>query len=210
MISKSVRNRFHTVYWDPPKTHIGEPTIFIPNHHGWFDGYLMYLALKRLQMVTMDWIEEYDAFPLFGKIGGMPFPKDDARRRAMTIRRSITKMEEDGTNLLLFAEGRLHYGPEVLPFPDGFDRLVQRFRAKSVTPVAIVYEHSLHERPEAFLRFGSPVPLDIASSESIHSTIVKLLDSLGKDVINGKTFDLLHRGTKDVNERWDMRRLPGK
>jgi len=211
MIRRSVRRVFRNVYWIRPETPVAEPAIFVPNHHGWHDGYLMYLALSALKLENPfhDWIQEYEAFPLFGRVGGMPFPADDAGRRAATIRQTIRWMREERRNLLLFAEGVLHRPPELLPFGKSLELVASKVPDTKVVPVAIRYEHSLHERPEATLLFGSPMPPGPDLAARTRLQVAALLDRLAAILaLEPERRQILHPGTPDVNERMDMRRLP--
>lgn len=218
MIRLAVHRSFRNVYWIPPVKPISEPAIFVPNHHGWHDGYLMYLALSALRLHGFhDWIQEFDAFPLFGKIGGMPFPENDPMRRAATIRRTIRLMRQEQRSLLLFAEGVLHRPPKLLPFGKSLSTIATHVPNASVVPVAIRYEHNIHERPEAYILFGDaiPTPTPIAGKPNelpAHTRLVvaALLDRIAATLtVEPETFRILHRGTPDVNERWDMRKIPG-
>jgi len=205
MIRRSVKARFHTVYWNDPKLQ-GGPYVFVPNHHGWFDGYVMFLALTKLQVPFVDWITEFDAFPLFGKVGGMPFPADDPERRTKTIRQTL-KMMRDGRSLLLFAESHLHYPPELLPFSRVLETIVAKVPNSRVVPVAIRYELALHERPEAFLTFGAPMT---GRPEDARQAVDELLQESRARIPSREGFVPLFHGTKDVNERWDMRRVKSR
>jgi 1-acyl-sn-glycerol-3-phosphate acyltransferase len=212
MIRRSVRRTFRNVYWLPPEGPVPEPAIFVPNHHGWHDGYLMYLALSALglQNPFHDWIQEYDAFPLFGKIGGMPFPADDAGRRAATIRRTIRGMREENRSLMLFAEAILHRPPELLPFGKSLELVAGKVPGVTVIPVGIRYEHNVHERPEASLLFGAPMTPGPDLSARTRLEVAALLDRLAAiRAVDPERLRVLHPGTLDVNERMDMRRIPG-
>lgn len=170
----------------------------------------MYLALTRLNLIGIhDWIQEYDTFPLFGQIGGMPFPADDPARRAATIRQSIRYMQDERHSLLLFAEGVLHRPPQLLPFGKSLDMLVKRVPNVTVYPVGIRYELAMHERPECFIRFGSPIEAGPEFAQRTRLAVAAQLDRIAVDRITApETFELLHKGTADVNERWDLRDLP--
>lgn len=206
MIRRAVRRRFHTVYWQPPNFDIQTPAIFVPNHHGWFDGYLMFHVVQSLGVPTLDWIQEFDAFPLFSKIGGMPYPLNDPKRRAFTVKRTIRKMREEGWSLLLFAEAQLHYPPDLLEFGRALETVSDKVPNAQVIPVGIRYEMALHERPEAFIGFGSPVPLGVGLCERTQSAVANVLGNLGCQITRGKEqFSVLAKGTSDVNERWDLR-----
>ena len=114
MIRRSVRARFHSVYWNQiPRPNA--PALFYANHHGWMDGYLMFHLISELRVRCLDWIEEFDSFPLFGRIGGMKFDRTDTQSRALTIRKTIREMNA-GASLVIFPEGVLHRPPDLLPF----------------------------------------------------------------------------------------------
>ena len=207
MIRRTVRRRFRAVYWNRPPQRLGPRTVFVVNHHGWHDGYLMFHVVSQLQTPTLDWIQEYASFPLFGRIGGMPFPADKPQVRAATIRQTIRKMTSEGWSLCLFAEGTLHRPPDVWPLGRSLDLIRRQVPDAVIVPVALVYDMSLHERPEAFVRLGEPI---LPRSETdVHATLVELLQSVRHDVQHHPdAFEVLVRGTLDVNERWDVRRAP--
>jgi 1-acyl-sn-glycerol-3-phosphate acyltransferase len=210
MIRRSVRRRFHNVYWIPPSQTLREPCIFVPNHHGWFDGYLMFNVVSKLGLPTLDWIQEFDAFPLFAKIGGMPYPLNDIKRRAATVKRTIRLMREDAWSLLLFAEAHLHYPPDLLEFGKALETVAAKVPGVQIIPVAIQYEMAMHERPEAFITFGEPVSLGDNLASRTRLAVQELL-TRSKALIRSESrpFEVLAPGTPDVNERWDLRkRLP--
>ena len=211
MIRRSVRKAFHTVHWSPPKGTPAAPAILVANHHGWHDGYLMYLAATALGVRVVDWIAEFDAFPLFGKIGGMRFPADDPAARAATIRRTIRLMREEKRSLLLFAEGTLHRPSGLMPFGKALETVARAVPEARIVPVAIRYELSMHERPEAWLRFGEEVARGDDLAARTRLAVAAGLDALAAELrFSPDRFETLARGTLDVNERWDVRRLKGK
>lgn len=207
MIRRSVRKNFRAVYWDPPTFELRHPTVFFANHHGWYDGYLMFHAVEALGVRCLDWIQEYDAFPLFGSVGGLPFPVDDPGRRAATIRKTVRALKSKTASLVLFPEQPLHYPPDVHVFGAAMELLARQVPEVVFCPVAIRYEFALHERAEGFLRFGAPVPLSRDLLTVGRDRLVDLLNGLVEDIRTGREFPVLAHGTKSVNERWDMRRF---
>ncbi len=206
MIRRSVKKRFYSVQYLPPAQPISEPCILVPNHHGWHDGYLMFLLAERLQLPIVDWIAEFDAFPLFRSVGGLPFPANNPARRASTIRQTIRHMQNGEKNLILFAEGVLHRPPEVMPFGKSLELLTRRVPNASVIPVAIRYELSMHERPQAYISVGGPVEKGDQMVVTSRLAVKRLLDELAVKIrFQPQEFQSLHQGTRDVNERWDMR-----
>jgi 1-acyl-sn-glycerol-3-phosphate acyltransferase len=208
MIRRSVRTRFHTVYWEAPSFDLTSPVIFVPNHHGWFDGYLMFHVVSKLGIPTLDWIQEFDAFPLFAKVGGMAYPAGDATRRARTVKRTIRLMREQGWSLLLFAESHLHYPPDLLEFGRALETIVEKVPDVQIVPVAIQYEAAMHERPEAFIRIGSPIEKGADLLGRVRDQVQRELEVLHRTIREpNRKLETLVTGTRDVNERLDMRRL---
>lgn len=209
MIRRTVRARFRNVYWDGPMA-LEPPVVFAANHHGWHDGYLMFHFVTALRVRTVDWIAEFGAFPLFAKIGGMPFPPGDASARAATLRRTIRLMREDRRSLCIFPEGVLHPGPELLPYGRALDVVLSKVPGATLVPVAIHYAMGMHERPEAWLRAGAPLEGPQRTADDCRSATVDLLRCLREDVRAAPDqFTTLAKGTPDVNERWDARKLRG-
>ena len=208
MIRRDLRRSFHTIGWVPPATEIPSPAIFVPNHHGWHDGYLMYVALTRLGIPFVDWIAEYDSFPFFGKVGGMPFPPNDSVRRAATIKKTIRLMRQDSMSLLLFAERDLHRPPMVAKLGESLEFMSKHGEPKAIVPVAIRYEMGMHQRPEAYVEFGTPVEPGLRLGHRTKHAIAGNLDRLISRIrYEPDTLSCLQEGTLDISERWDFAKL---
>jgi 1-acyl-sn-glycerol-3-phosphate acyltransferase len=211
MIRRSVCARFKGLYWNPPTFELAPPVVFACTHHGWFDGYVMFHAITRLGVRCVTWMQEFDSFPLFAKVGGMPFPADDPGRRVATIKRTIRLMRDKKRSLILFAEGVLHYPPEVLSPGRALETLCGKVPGVMLVPVAIRYEAAMHERPEAFVGFGQPVAQGPDLLNRTRGAMVLTLEGITHRIREQRdSFELLARGTDDVNERWDMRRIRGR
>lgn len=168
----------------------------------------MFHFVQAAGVRCLDWITEFDAFPLFSRIGGMPFPRDDANVRAATIRTTIRRMRSESLGLVMFAEGELHYPPELLPLGRALETVANSVSGCQVVPVAIQYEMAMHERPEAYLLPGSPVPpgdgLLIRTRDALQSLLAECSFKVRQQRAG---WEVLVSGTLDVNERWDMRRI---
>ncbi len=207
MIRRSVRKHFHTVYWSNANSEtLRSPAVLYANHHGWMDGYLMFHLISELGLVSVDWIEEFDSFPLFSKIGGMRFAKGDFTGRVGTIRKTIRLMQNESCSLVLFPEGTMHRPPSLLPFGGALDLIAKRVPNAVFVPIGIYYEQSMHQRPEAWISVD--LVHTFHSRQDCEERLASNLENLRESVKSGHSFEILARGTKDVNERWDMRRLP--
>ena len=149
MIRRSIRSKLRNLWWSPPKDTFKAPAIVYANHHGWLDGYVMFHAMAKLSLPSLAWVEEYDAFPLFRFVGALRYAKGDLEGRVKTIRQTMRKLSSEGKSLVLFPEGILHRPPTVRPFQKALHGIATKVPEAAFVPVAIVYEQSIHERPEA-------------------------------------------------------------
>lgn len=199
LLRSGVRRGFHTVWWRPPMEPLPRPSVLVANHHGWFDGHLLFLAVRRLGIPTVLWVERLREFPFFAAVGAMPFPKEEPAQRAATIRRTVRWMRQGGC-LALFPEGELHRPPDLLPMGRSLGLLQRLVPEAPLVPVAIRYEMGIHQRPEAWLSFGAPQePCGIAAS---------LGSMLADRGLAG--FEVLARGTPDDDEKWRLPLLRGR
>lgn len=206
MIRRSVRKSFRRVYIKDDSISTQSPIIFVVNHHGWFDGYLMYHVVSQLRKKSLDWIEEYDSFPLFRFVGGMPYPRNDTAKRVETVRKTIRAMKEEGKSLVLFAEGVLHDPPSVLKFGRSLELLCKKVPEAEIVPVSIRYDLSIHQRPTAKIWLGPNLKGTPEICEQSRQAIENQLTRI--EAMSLSQFSVLVEGTPDVNERWSMKGLP--
>lgn len=201
MIRRSVRQRFHSVYLSKPEILPKAPAILYANHHGWMDGYLMFHVAQELGIECLDWIEEFDAFPLFASIGGIRFAPNDSAGRASAIRQTIRLMKTQGKSLVIFPEGVLHRPPDLLPFGRALEVVAKSVPQVTLHPVSLRYELSMHERPEAWISIGEGH--GFASLDDCHARLSKQMDHKSTN----HHYSLMVCGRLDVNERMSMKRF---
>lgn len=206
MLRRDLRNAFRRVclVGEAPELRPGFPLVIYANHHNYYDGHLLGLLIDRfLQRELLFWMAEWDQFPFFAPVGGMPFPRDDARRRSATIRRTIRRFEEQPDYALVyFPEGRLHPAEEgVLPFDEDlfvrFGRLVPEMQW---LPVALHVTWRKEARPTALIATGAPHP---PGAGDARERLQNLLDTLRapKCLNAGQT---LVEGKRGAAERWNF------
>ena len=121
------------------------------------------------------------------------------------MRRTIQLMRKEARSLVLFAERDLHAPPDLLPFSRAVQTIAESVPEAQIIPVGIRYAMDLHERPEAYLLLGAPVEHGPDLSNRTREAVAKLLEQSRES--RNEDWQILARGTQDVNERWDMRRL---
>jgi len=204
-MKRALQRAFRRVCWtgDLPSLPPGVPVVLYANHHNFFDGYLAWLLAHHvLHRPVMTWMAEWDRFPFFGAVGALPFPPDDPRRRAATLRHTIRRFRNEPDSILVyFPEGRLHRAEEgLLPFDlDAFARLDRLLPDKLWWPVGIHTSWWDEALPTALLGGGTPFPT--ASGQELEH-----LEAVWHAVRKAEPQQthILLDGHHSPNERWDM------
>lgn len=161
IMRRDLRAAFHRIDWvgDAPRVDADRPVVMLVNHHNFFDGYAGWLAARDVfGRRVLTWMQEWDRFPFFAVAGAFPFPADDAKARAATMRRTAARFADPGWALLYFPEGHLH-PPEdgIAPFDDALlSRLDRLLPAKTWVPVACYAAWEDAARPVLRMAAGAP------------------------------------------------------
>lgn len=158
-VLRALRLHFRGVYLlemeplDPSR-----PAIVFANHHYWWDAYLLHVLSREWRpRQARVWMRELTPFPPFAALGALPFPRDDAVERAMTVRRTLRELQTAPTLLFLFPEGELHPAPRLLPFGRALYWLHEQLPEVPLCPAAIRIAQGIHQRPEAQVLLGRPL-----------------------------------------------------
>ena len=210
---RELRRSFRRVVWigDGPKPPENRPVVLYANHHSFYDGYLLWLLVRRTPgRPPVLWMERLQQAPLFGPVGALPFPPDDDRQRLRTIRETTRRLREDPQSILLFfPEGKLRAPDLGLgPFQTDFRQLARLLPDNTLWwPVALRVTWWGEDRPTALLTSGI---LHEAPGGHEREDLLALLNDLSKvspTVLEEEGARLLLDGRKSAEERWDLSRL---
>ena len=221
LIDGSLRGDLRRVVWvgDAPTAVIppGPPVVLYANHHYFHDSYLLWhLARRVLGRRFRVWMEAWERAPLFGPIGALPFPADDARARVATVRATARQLAADpATALVFYPEARMSPPDAGLqPFaPDLMPRIARVLPADTRwCPVGVRMTWWGEERPTALLTAG---PIHDAPDGREAERLTTLLDRLrgvrpehaGGAARLPPGAALLLDGARGDAERWDLARL---
>jgi 1-acyl-sn-glycerol-3-phosphate acyltransferase len=161
MIERDVSKAFASVQLvgDVPDLPADQSVVLYANHHSFHDGYLAWLLVERVlgrRIVT--WMAEWDRFPFFAAGGALPFPPDDARARAATLRATVRRLRTPDFGFLYFPEGRMHPAPEGLdPFDDALTARLGRILSDATwVALGIGLAFGDAPKPDARLALGNP------------------------------------------------------
>jgi hypothetical protein len=113
--------------------------------------------------------------------------------------------------LILFGEGILHRGPDIWSVGRSLEVVAKQVPEAVILPIAIRYDMSVHERPEAFITVGEPVVRGENLLVTIQEELARLwqqslgaVSAVGDEI--SPEYEVLVRGTLDVNERFDRKK----
>ena len=220
----SLRDSFRRVVWvdasgettsPPPPAAVadpapGRPLVLYANHHVYADSFLLWHLITRvLGRPMLVWMEAWEQAPLFGPVGALPFPKDDGRERARTMRETARRMERDPrTALYIYPEGAMGV-PEagLRPFRADLPRLARVLPDEAAWwPVGIGTSWWGESRPTALLAGGAAHDApDGGERDRLQATLDALRDARPGDLEAGRARVLLE-GKQGADERWDLSR----
>ena len=186
----------------------GRPLVLYANHHIYADSFLLWHLVTQVwgrPMVV--WMEKWDRAPLFGPVGALPFPAEDARRRVRTVRETARRMAADpATALFLYPEGAMGVPEDGLgPFRADLPRLARVLpEGVAWVPVGIHTSWWGEQRPTAILAVGAPrgAP-DGSERERLEDALARAREVRPGDAEAGRT-EPLRDGPRGVDERWDL------
>ena len=212
LIRRALRRAFRRVVWAGPAPALPPaPVVLYANHHLFHDGYLLWLLVgHRLGRPVVVWMEEWARAPLFGPLGALPFPPDDPRARAVTIRETARRMSADPrTVLLLFPEGAQGRPDDGLaPFQADLPRLARLLPPETHWwPVALRATWWGEARPTALLTGGALAASPDGQEPDRLQGLLDLLTGAVPDALRAGHARLLLDGGPDAHERWDLSTL---
>lgn len=127
----------------------GGPLVLVLNHHGFFDGHLVWLLgkLYRKPLSLLVAEENLKGFPVLKLAGAL---------EAGRVREALRRLGR-GEWVALFPEGEMRYPGPLGPLREGA-RWLARKAGVSLLPVALRVVLRGYEHPEAFVWIGKPVP----------------------------------------------------
>ena len=188
----------------------GRPLVLVANHHVYPDSFLLWHLITRVwgrPMVV--WMEAWDRAPLFGPVGALPFPADDARRRVRTVRETTRRMTDaPRTALYLYPEGSMRVPEDGLgPFKADLPRLA-RLLPEDTAWAAVGIRTSWwgEARPTAILAVGPAQDTPDRARRQLLDAMDAAQAARPADLEAGRA-RLLLDGRVGDDERWDLRRL---
>jgi 1-acyl-sn-glycerol-3-phosphate acyltransferase len=194
------------------------PIILIGNHSCWWDGLIEYFLSRSVfgfePFLMMD-ERQMQKYRFFRFLGTFSVNRHSPREARQSIGYAVRLFDRPNRVLWIYPQGVMCPNDmRPLRFERGAAVIATSLRGAQVVPLVHRYEFLREQRPDAFIRFGAAIPVHAsAMSRSLttmfESTVTSGLDSLRKDIVEGKveSFDVVLTGRRSTNESYDAVRL---
>ena len=143
--------------------------VLAPNHHSWWDGYLAWLLIERLERPAAALMkrDQLARFPFFRRLGALAHDEIRPALRAV----------KGGSALVVFPEGALGRAGGAGDLQPGALFFGAHARVP-VVPVALRVTLRGAPRPEAYVAVGTPLAPDAASMDVLRERLDALLSEV--------------------------------
>ena len=196
----------------------GRPLIVYGNHPSWWDPALYILLATKLfpgrrGFGPMD-AEALGRYGLFERMGVFGIALDSSRGAARFLSTSLAVLSDPGNMMWITAEGHFT-DPRSRPvrLRPGLAHLARRVPGALILPLAVEYSFWNESRPEALVRFGTPVETGRDRSVAewtahLEAALTSTMDALAAESMerNPGLFQPLLRGRVGVGGIYDVYR----
>jgi len=190
------------------------PTLLIPNHNTWWDGFFIFILNKKIlhkSMYLMMLDEQLQKYSFFSRLGAYGINPNSPKATLESLRYSVELLKSESalpSCVCIFSQGRLEpWDLENVQFKSGVDWILKHYQNPvNIIPLAIRCEFLSMQRPGAYFMFGNILTTDFnhfpgipwleeqlkLTMKNLHSTIRD--GSAGTPILNGK---------KSIHEKWD-------
>jgi len=146
--------------------------VVVANHHSWWDVHLAIALCAHHQRPSAGVMDDAQlaAFPFFRRLGVV------GRKEV----RQAVRLAQAGHHVVVYAEGELRQPGPLGPLHAGAASIAA-WAQVPLYPVAIRVVMRGRDKPEAYLRFGSPLPV-AADTEALAERLAALLARLDADL----------------------------
>jgi 1-acyl-sn-glycerol-3-phosphate acyltransferase len=177
------------------------PWIFVANHPGNWDGFLLRALQKKLRpksaIFSMMLEEELIRRPLFRRIGGIGLRPNHPVHNAKVIRmlRQMRRSESDFV-LSIFPQGQLRPSwNRLLHFQEGVTAMATAISPAWVFPIALHYENLRGLKPTAFIAIQKPI---LSAGNSVEASVLEA--SIGNGL--HEVMDKIAKHGEDLPAHW--------
>jgi len=143
-------------------------TIYYLNHTSWWDGLIPFLLNQKLFKQNARAIMEDKQMrqhKFFSKIGAFSVNLSEPRAALKSLRYAVDSMKRPNSSLFIYPEGKIvPFSIQKPQFQKGLGWIAGRSPGSDIVPIGIYIHTARHDKPELFLKVGSPVEFNSEQS----------------------------------------------
>lgn len=194
------------------------PTILIPNHNTWWDGFFVYflnetVAKQNIYLMMLD--EQLKKYPFFSQVGAYGINPDNPKSTLTSLKYTLDLLKESTSPksmVCIFPQGELQpWDPERMTFMPGVEWIIKKWNNPvNLVPLAIRVEFLEHQLPHVFFMANKNHIVDknaFKGLDWLETTCKNQLLKIQKSVIEKQSGDILLSGKSSIQKRFDQFRF---
>ena len=211
-IRRLLKRQFGRIIYRPCSFALDRPTIYIANHHTWWDGFFAF-ALNELhfhqRLHLMMGAEQFANFRFFRKLGVFSVDQADPSDVVSAFRYSVRILTQTKSpSLWIFPAGEMLPAGSPVHYRDGFARIARAATGVHIVPVAFWSGFTEGQYPDVVLEPGEAITCEGRSAEELFargtSALDQLVARLERRIVEGDLgeFRVLLKGRSSVSHRF--------
>lgn len=164
-----------------------QSTLYVLNHHYWFDALtpllLNHLYFHQKLLAIMDKVQ-MEKHPVFSKLGAIPIDRCNARSAVKSLDQASDWLNEPGTCVFIYPQGKLTDSTEPIVLESGVGRLIENAPIADVVPIGMHIHFRKGPKPSLVIRIGKPIEFPTNAPKALVLQTVQYAIKKELEVIN--------------------------
>lgn len=191
------------------------PTLLIPNHNTWWDGFFVYflnetVAKQTIYLMMLD--DQLKKYPFFSQVGAYGIDPNNPKGTLTSLQYTLELLNQPTTPksmVCIFPQGELQsWNPKGIKFKPGIDWLIKKWANPiNIVPMAIRAEFLEDQLPQLFFMADKNYIVDKSSFKGLdwlETTCKNNLLNLQQAIIEKQTGEILLSGKSSIQKRFDQ------
>ena len=201
-----------------PELNTNFPTLLIPNHNTWWDGFFVYFLNKtvtRQNIYLMMLNEQLKKYPFFAQVGVYGIEPNNPKATLTSLKYTLELLNlttAPKPMICIFPQAELQpWNPQKLKFKPGIEWIIKKWhKPVNLVPLAMRAEFLDDQLPHLFFMAEANYVVDQSSFMGIKWLESTCRDNLFKTqqaIIGKQEYNILMYGKASAQKRYDQFRL---
>ncbi len=216
-INRLIRKHFYTLHLigNLPSLVENKPVLLLPNHRTWWDGFFIYTFIHHFYkrpLYIMMLEEELKKYKFFAKLGAYSIQPGQPKSVLKSLQYSISLLknkQHPAPFVCIFPEGELFsWGKRQPNFKKGIEWIIRKSDEPIIILILSIYTTFVDQQlPQVFFQLSRPEEVDTSNFQGLtylEDLMAKTTSHLTAQVEKKENGIIFLRGTKSVNQRWNL------